>query len=152
MFFRHCFWLFFFYNSCCFYTKLIDFPPPLKIQWAPTWDPKSTKCSLKFDKLLVFHAFFFAILETLKREETPSGLDLRFVYVFRCLYSNFSSTGVKKYMIFLVFVLAPNTTERIGPSKSSGRQNGKQNRLSGAKMAPLYILICAPLCADKTEC
>ena len=53
------------------------------------------------------------------------------------------------------FAVAPNTsrnTRRIGPSKFSGRQNGTLNRPSGAQMAPLFILIRAPLCVHETEC
>ena len=66
-----------------------------------------------------------AFLETLKRVKTPSGSDLRVVYVLRCFaFSNLSGIMVTNKKFFLVFAVAPSTsrnTERIGPSKSSGR-------------------------------
>ena len=50
--------------------------------------------------------------EALTYGGTPSELDLRFVYVFRCFaFYNFSGTVVEiveKYY-FLVFAVAPNT-------------------------------------------
>ena len=102
-------------------------------------------------------ARFLRSRKTLKHKETSSGLDIRFVYVLHCFaFSNFNGVMVARYMFFLVFAVAPNTsrnTKRIDPSKSSERQNGAHSRPSGAKMSPFFILIIhAPLCVHETEC
>ena len=100
------------------------FGDPFKIQRAPKWYPKSTKRCLTAKRK---HRCTF---EKTKCRETPSGLNLRFVYVLRCFaFSKDSDTVVKKCLFFLVVAVAPNTsrnTEQINPPKSSGRQNGTQ--------------------------
>ena len=115
--------------------------------WGPLQNPVGAKMRSKIDPVAPqtfhFHLYADAVFptrETLKHRETPSGLDLRFVYDFRCFtFFNLSGSVVTKYMICLVFVTAPKTlrnASRIDPSKPSGRQNGIQNQASGAKMEP----------------
>ena len=56
----------------------------------------------------LYGSTLFPTRGTFKQRETPSGLDLSFVYVFCCLaFCNFSGTVVTKYMIFLIVVTAP---------------------------------------------
>ena len=78
----------------------------------------------------------FPMRETLKHRRGPSGLDLFFVCVIRCFaFSNLSGTAATKYNLSNVCRCAKyiENTERIGPSKSSGRQNGTPNRPSASK-------------------
>ena len=116
----------------CEKTRLCD---PFQNPMGAKTDPKSHKWR---HKGRTFHlgCSLLALRKTLKQEETSSG-GLRVVYVLRSLsFSNFSDTVIERYEIVLVFAVAPHTsrnTKRIGISKSSGHQNGTQNRPSGAK-------------------
>ena len=85
-----------------------DFMRKLSI-WRPLQNPVGVKMGHKINqvapKTFIFDFYgsdFFPVRETLKHVETPSGLDLRFVYVFHySTFSSFSGTVITKHMIFL---------------------------------------------------
>ena len=61
--------------------------------WGPFQNPVGAKMGRKIDhvaptnrKITILEAPFWPSRDTLKHGETPSGLGLRFVYLFRCLH------------------------------------------------------------------
>ena len=71
---------------------------PSKSSGRQKWHPKSTNCCQKA-RFVCPGAHFLCFRKTLKHGKTPSGLDLRFVYVLVCFeFSSFSGTVVKENM------------------------------------------------------
>ena len=71
-----------------------------KIQWAPKWNPNSTKwCKIAGTKLQ--RCSIFPPRETLKHGETLNGLDIRSFHALRCFaVFSFSGTLLKKSCCF----------------------------------------------------
>ena len=69
------------------------FGDPFKMQWAPTWDPKSTKWrqgTQKKHRCSSCWGVQEVTRETLKHAERPRGLDLGFFIVFHCWFCVFT--------------------------------------------------------------
>ena len=98
-----------------------NFSLPLQNPVDATMGSEINQVAPKCHQLL--NRFLASILKTLKHEETPSGLGIRFVHVLRCFaFSNLCGTVVKRKSVFSCFCGCDKYIEKLLAERPFGIQ------------------------------